>query len=262
MRVALLQMQPVAGDVDDNMEKIGKAAAAASAIRATVLVAPELATTGYALGPLFKAVAEARDGLIVTALKALSVRHGVSICAGFPERDGNVIYNSAVLVRPDGRCEFYRKAHLYGDAEREAFSPGTASPQVFDLDGIRTAMMICYDVEFPEYVRTLALAGAELILVPTAQPGEAIFRRVADLMVPVRALENGIFIVYADLCGKEGPVDYCGRSVIVGPDGDDIARAGSGETLLVADLDPSEYELVRAQNPYLAERRPELYSLG
>lgn len=262
MRVALLQMQPVAGDVDDNLEKIGNAAAAAAAMGASLLVAPELATTGYALGPLFKAVAEDRDGAIVTALSDFSQRHGLSICAGFPERDGNAVYNAAVLVRPDGTCEFYRKAHLYGDAEREAFSPGTERPQLFDLDGTKTAMMICYDVEFPDYVRSVALAGAELILVPTAQPDEAIFRRVADMMVPVRALENGIFIAYADLCGQEGPANYCGRSVIVGPDGDEIARAGRGEALLVADLDPSAYAQARAQNPYLAERRPELYSLG
>lgn len=123
-------------------------------------------------------------------------------------------------------------------------------------------MVICYDVEFPEYVRTAALAGAELLLVPTALPAGDISRRVSEHVVPTRAFENGIFVAYADLCGKEADLEYCGRSVIVGPDGDEIARAGSGETLMIADIDPSAYDECRRQNPYLAERRTELYRLG
>ncbi|MBR0558046.1 carbon-nitrogen hydrolase family protein [Ciceribacter sp. L1K23] len=262
MRVSLLQMQPVSGDVAANLEKIGRAAKAASAMGATLLIAPELATSGYALGRRFEAVAEGRDGKTVETLSRLASDTGIAICVGFPESDGEVVYNSSVLVRPDGTSEFYRKGHLYGPAERAAFRPGSEQPVVFDLLGMKTAMIICYDVEFPEYVRTAALAGAELLLVPTALPVGEISRRIADQVVPTRALENGIFILYADLCGAEGETGYCGRSVIVGPDGDEIARAGLGETLLVADIDPAGYDECRRQNPYLEERRTELYRLG
>jgi len=262
MRIALVQMQPVSGDVSANLAKITRAAKAAAAMGAELLVAPELATSGYALGAKFDDIAEGRDGETINSLSALAADLGLSVCTGFAERDGNTVYNSSVLVRPDGSREFYRKGHLYGPAERAAFQPGAEAPTVFDLGGIRTSMVICYDVEFPEYVRTAALAGAELLLVPTALPSGEISRRVSEIVVPTRAFENGIFVVYADLCGKEANLEYCGRSVIVGPDGDEIARAGSGETLLIADIDPSAYDECRRQNPYLAERRTELYRLG
>lgn len=259
MQIALFQMQPVSGNVRANLEKIVQAAEAASDMGADLLIAPELALSGYALGPAFAEIAETRDGDMITALSDIAAEFDLAICAGFPERDGDDVYNSAVLVRPDGAAEFYRKTHLYGDGERAAFRPGDDRPLVFDLDGIRTGMLICYDVEFPENVRSLALAGAELILVPTALPKGEISRRIADMVVPVRALENGVFIAYADLCGVENELQYGGRSVIVSPDGDELARAGMGETLLVATIDTSAYAEARAQNPYLVDRRSALY---
>ena len=262
MLISLYQMQPISGDAAANLSKIAQAAAAASDMGADLLITPELSATGYALSPdQFAEIAQSRDGDIVGALSEIAAEFEIAICAGFAERDGEAVYNSAVLVRPDGASEFYRKGHLYGDAERAAFTPGGDPPQVFDFAGIRTGMLICYDVEFPEYVRTLALAGAELVLVPTALPAGPISRRVADMVVPTRAFENGLFIVYADLCGEEGALSYSGRSVIVGPDGDDLARAGTRETLLIAELDPSAYDDCRKQNPYLIDRRPGLYRL-
>ncbi len=262
MLISLYQMQPVSGDAAANLAKIAEAAEAASGMGAELLVTPELGVSGYGLTPEhFSEIAVERDGEIIGALCDIAAEFELAICAGFPERDGSVVYNSAVLARPDGSCEFYRKGHLYGDGERASFTPGADVPHVFDLFGIRTGMLICYDVEFPEYVRTLALAGAELVLVPTALPRGEISRRVADLVVPTRAFENGVFLVYADLCGEEGKFSYGGRSAIIGPDGDELARAGMHEALLVARLDPTAYDECRRQNPYLADRRPGLYRL-
>lgn len=262
MLISLFQMQPLSGDVPGNIGKIAQAAMAAAEMGAELLVTPELGTSGYALGARFEELAEGRDGSIVGALTEVAADCGLAICAGFPEREGNQVFNSSVLIRPDGTAEFYRKSHLYGDGERAAFVPGADAPHVFDLNGIKTGMLICYDVEFPENVRTLALAGAELILVPTALPQGIISRRIADTVVPTRAFENGVFLVYADLCGEENGFSYGGRSVILGPDGDELARAGVKETLLVADVDPAAYDDARAQNPYLINRRPGLYRLG
>ncbi|NGO62090.1 carbon-nitrogen hydrolase family protein [Rhizobium daejeonense] len=261
MLISLFQMQPVSGDIAENLMKIARAAEAASDMGADLLVTPELSTSGYALGELFDEIAETRDGALIDALADIAETFDLAICAGFPEREGDAVYNSAVLMRPDGSREFYRKGHLYGDAERAAFTPGNDIPHVFDLCGMKTSMLICYDVEFPEYVRSVALAGAELVLVPTALPAGVISRRVADAVVPTRAFENGVFIVYSDLCGSENSAEYCGRSVIVGPDGDELARAGAREALLVAEVEPSAYDECREQNPYLAERRSELYRL-
>ncbi|GEO85474.1 MULTISPECIES: carbon-nitrogen hydrolase family protein [Alphaproteobacteria] len=263
MLISLYQMQPISGDAAGNLSKIAQAAAAASDMGADLLVTPELSVSGYALSPAqFSEIAEGRDGDIIGALREIAAEFEIAVCAGFPERDGDVVYNSAVLVRPEGGTEFYRKTHLYGDGERAAFAPGTEGPCVFDFAGIRTGMLICYDVEFPEYVRSLALAGAELVLVPTALPAGIISRRVADMVVPTRAFENGLFIAYADLCGEEGALSYSGRSAVVGPDGDELARAGLRETLLVSEIDPTAYDDCRKQNPYLIDRRPDLYRLG
>ena len=112
-------------------------------------------------------------------------------------------------------------------------------------------------MEFPESVRTLALAGAELVLVPTALMLP--FDVVAKTIVPARAYENQFFVAYANRCGTEAAFDYCGLSCVVGPDGADLARAGRGEELIFADLDKAMLSRSRTLNPYLKDRRPELY---
>lgn len=262
MLISLYQMKPLPGDIHGNLGKIAEAAIAAAEMGADLLVTPELATSGYALGADFQKIAQDREGSIIEALREIAADCGMAICTGFPEREGSRVYNSAVLVRADGTAEFTRKTHLYGDAERAAFAVGQVPPAIFDVNGVRTAMLICYDVEFPEAVRSLALAGAELVLVPTALPQGPISRRIAETLVPTRALENGLFIVYADLCGQENGMTYGGWSGIYAPDGDVLARAGARETLLVVDVDPQGYDGARAQNPYLRDRRPGLYRLG
>jgi 5-aminopentanamidase len=130
-------------------------------------------------------------------------------------------------------------------------------PEMF-LTGYNIGILICYDVEFPEAVRALALAGAELIAVPTAliRP----FDIVARTLVPARAFENQVYVAYAGMCGSEAGLGYCGLSCIVGPDGQDLARAGTGADLLLADIDLSAISRSRKENPYFIDRNPELYA--
>jgi predicted amidohydrolase len=129
-----------------------------------------------------------------------------------------------------------------------------------ELDGLKIGILICYDVEFPEAVRALALAGAELIAVPTAliRP----FDIVARTLVPARAFENQVYVAYAGICVSEAGLEYCGLSCIVGPDGQDLAGAGTGPDLLLADIDLCAIPKGRMSNPYLSDRRPRLYSAG
>jgi 5-aminopentanamidase len=129
-------------------------------------------------------------------------------------------------------------------------------PEMF-LTGYNIGILICYDVEFPEAVRALALAGAELIAVPTAliRP----FDIVARTLVPARAFENQVYVAYAGMCGSEAGLGYCGLSCIVGPDGQDLARAGTGPALIFTDIDPAAISRGRQSNPYLSDRRVELY---
>ncbi|PZU23208.1 MAG: nitrilase [Shinella sp.] len=259
MRVALYQMQATPGAVADNLARIEQAAFAASIMGAALLVTPELSVTGYALGAETASFAEPADGPILARLKAMAAARNIAIVAGFPERSGDAIYNSAALVRPDGTVEVYRKCHLYGALERDAFRASDTPPAVFQIGGLKAAMVICYDVEFPEFVRSAALAGAELLIVPTALAASEANRMIPDRIVPARALENQTFVIYADLCGSDGVLDYEGHSVICSPDGAHLARAGRGEALITADLDRNLYASSIAELPYLAERRPELY---
>lgn len=259
MRIALLQMQAALGDIDGNLKTIEQAAAASVAAEVSLLVSPELSVTGYGLGEMIKTIAQPRDGEIVSHLQGLADRSGLAICAGFPERDGADIYNTAVVVQPGRSAEFYRKCHLYGLMEKAVFRPSDAAPHVFDLGGLKAGLLICYDVEFPEMARHLALAGADLLIVPTALPASPNNRRVSEMMVPSRAMENQVFVAYADLCGRDALFDYEGCSVIAAPDGDILARAGRGQALLFADLDMQAYADCKAELPYLSERRPELY---
>jgi len=121
---------------------------------------------------------------------------------------------------------------------------------LFNLDGWKIAILVCYDVEFPEATRACADAGADLIVVPTALKKEWPF--VARAVVPTRAFENGLFIAYANFCGTEDGFEYLGESCFAGPAGKVVA-AGSGETLLVARLDVAEAANARRILPYLRD---------
>ena len=260
MRIAAFQMQARAGDVEANLAMIGDAAVEARARGAELLVLPELATTGYGAGEAIRALAEPADGRQVAALARTARDKKIALVAGFAERAGAAIYNSAILLTPDGDCSLYRKCHLYGAYERNLFAPGDRTPGVIALGALRVGMLICYDVEFPEAVRRLALDGGELILVPTALPDTPEAAFIAEKVLPVRAFENGVAVVYAGHAGRDERFAYAGRSCIAMPDGSDAARAPpSGAAILVADYEPARYAACRAANPYLADRRVDLF---
>lgn len=255
-RLALLQMEALAGDIEANLRAIRAAALEAAGAGAACLLAPELALTGYGAGEAIRATAEPGDGEHVKRLQAIASETGIAIVAGFAEAADGIVYNSAVAVTPDGGRHVYRKMHLYGDYEKSLFCPGDTAPPVFRIGNLKAGLVICYDVEFPEMVRHLALAGAELVLVPTALPvcDHAVF--IARSIVPVRAFENQVFVAYANHTGRDGKFTYAGLSGIAAPDGSDLARASeTGAGVLIAEIDPAAFAVIRASNPYLTDRR-------
>ena len=260
MRIACFQGPEFADTPSGNLARLKRVAKDARAGGADLLVCPELFLTGYALGAeAIGRVAEPLDGPSVAEASRIAADIGIALIFGLPERAaGGQIFNTAVAIGPDGALlGSYHKTHLFGEVDRKQFSRGEDGPRIFEIAGLKAALLICYDVEFPENVRSLALRGANLVIVPTAvmQP----FDVVAKVVVPARAYENQIFLAYANRCGSEDPFDYCGLSCVVGPDGSDLARAGRGEELIFADLDPDELVRSRRLNPYLEDRRPELY---
>ena len=175
---------------------------------------------------------------------------GIAILYGYPERteDGQ-IYNAVQLIDANGeRLCNYRKTHLFGDLDHSMFSAGPDEFPLVELNGWKLGFLICYDLEFPENARRLALAGAELILVPTANMIPYDF--IADVTVRARAFENQCYVAYANYCGHEGEIQYCGQSSIAAPDGSSIAQAGLDEALIVGELDLSLIHISEPTRPY------------
>jgi 5-aminopentanamidase len=248
-RVAAWQCHPGPLDVDGNLRRLDEICAQAAAQQVEVLVTPEMYLSGYGLTP------DQVLRLAEAAVAQIALRHRIAIVYGHPERaPGGGAYNSATLVGPDGVTRGrHRKVHLFGDVDRRLFVPNPGPPTAFDFDGSRAGILICYDVEFPEAVRRLAVDGARTVLVPTANMTG--YDEVQQILVRARACENGCGVVYANYCGADDLFEYNGLSEICGPGGQLLAQAGAeGEQLVIADL-PGE-----SAGTYLADRRADLYA--
>jgi predicted amidohydrolase len=248
-----------ARETAEALDALAQAARQAAASDVDLLVAPEMCLTGYAIGAdTVRRRSEPLGGPLHTAASDIARETGVGLVVGFPEKSGASIFNTVALIGKDGRSiSTYRKTHLFGEVDRAQYEPGPTVPPVVDFDGVRIGLLICYDVEFPETVRAVALAGAEVVLVPTALMHP--FDIVARTIVVARAFENQVYLAYANRCDKEDPFDYCGLSCIVGPDGVELARAGDGSEMIIADLATGTLPDFRREATHLMDRRPELY---
>jgi 5-aminopentanamidase len=231
MKLALAQRRGTLGDVAANLAEIRRIAGEAAEAGAHVVVFPEAFLTGYNLGERVAALAEPQDGPSLAELRAIASEQSVAVLCGYYERAGDEVFNSALLVDRDGTVLLnHRKTHLYGESEQAMLTPGDGVVGA-TLDGLEVGVLICYEIEFPETARSLALAGAELILVPTAlmEPHAA----VAETLIPARAAENEVFVAYANRVGSEGDFTYVGRSCVCGPDGGVLAAADPTSEMLV-----------------------------
>jgi predicted amidohydrolase len=233
-----------------------------------VVVLPELAVSGYVFRDAGEArgLAERPDGPTVTGWAERAAAHGLVVVGGFAEDGGDALYNSAALVDPSGLRAVYRKVHLW-DREPIAFTPGDEPPAVVDTPHGRIGVIVCYDLEFPEWVRAAALAGAELLCVPTNWPREprpAGERPMEVLRTMVSASTNRMAIAVCDRCGDERGVAWVAGSAIAGPDGWLLAGPppAAEPALLLADVDlaAARDKAVGPRNDALADRRAELYA--
>jgi predicted amidohydrolase len=231
---------------------------AVAASGADLVVTAEMITTGYHIGVRAHELAEPAEGPTAARMSALARETGVALAYGYPETDGGNVYNSVQLIDATGRrLANYRKTHLFGDLDKAWFTPGSEAVVQAELGGVRVGLLICYDVEFPEMVRAHALAGTELLAVPTALMSP--YEVVADTLVPARAYESQLFVAYANRCDTERELTYCGRSCVAAPTGEVLARAGSGPALVTAEVTRDALVASRLENTHLADRRPELY---
>ena len=270
--VAVAQLALQVGDVAGNRRKAREAAAQAARQGASLLILPELADSGY----VFASADEARHlaepaghNATLREWRELAAELRLTIAGGFCElgADGR-LYNSAALVDREGTRAVYRKAHLW-DAEKRIFTPGDARPPVVDLEFGRIGLLICYDLEFPEWVRLPALAGADLIAAPVNWPAAdpAAGSPPAEVIkAQAAAAINGVFVAVADRCGTERGVRWISGSMIAGPDGRPVAGPVLADepALLTAacDLTRARDKRVSENNDLFADRRPRLYGLA
>ncbi|MCU0762373.1 MAG: carbon-nitrogen hydrolase family protein [Hydrogenophaga sp.] len=250
---------PYAASPAEALARLDSTAALARAQGADLLVCPEMSLTGYSIGAArVQALAEPPDGLLAQAVGRIAQRHGLAVVFGYAESNGSERpFNAVQAVDPDGvALAHYRKTHRFGDMDRQQFSPGDRAPAVFEWRGWRLGLLVCYDVEFPETVRLLALQGAEAVLVPTANMRA--FDEVPHLLVPARACENRLYVAYANACGEEPGLVYGGLSTLAGPEGGMLVQAGRDELLLLGRLERGALKAAQAgsQLPY---RRTDLY---
>lgn len=231
-------------------QRIEKLALALAAKPLDLVVCPELFLSGYNVGGELPAFAESQGGPLMTKLAQVARASGTAIVYGYPERLGDQLFNAAACLSADGLLlANHRKLMLPPGFESQYFDPGQGTT-LFQLGGLCCGLLVCYDAEFPEAVRALAQAGAQVVIVPTAlvKNWSVVSRRV----MPTRAFENGVWLIYANHAGQEGDAHYLGESCIAAPDGQDAARAGSAEELISAELTLAAVAAAQKRLPYLA----------
>ena len=270
--VAVAQLALAVGELEANREAASAAVAEAALAGARLVVLPELSDSGYVFSDAGEARAlasPAASGQTLREWRSLAVRHDLAVAGGFCELgpDGN-LYNSAAIVDASGTRAVYRKAHLW-DGEKKIFTPGDDAPPVVELPFGNVGLMICYDLEFPEWVRLAALSGADLIAAPVnwsasgspAPPGERSGEVVA---AQAAASSNGVFIAVADRCGTERGVDWLGGSVIVRnggyPAAGPVCENRTAVLTATINLRQSRDKRISELNDLFTDRRPDLYA--
>jgi predicted amidohydrolase len=266
--VAVVQLAPVVGDYDGNQAQVRDAVLRAAAAGARIVVVPELSTSGYVFASADEARSLARPAAdAVAGWVAVARETGTVVAGGFCELgDDGLLYNSAAIVDGSGVLAVYRKLHLW-DRESLVFTAGSELPPVVETPFGRLGLCICYDLEFPELVRGLALLGADLICAPTNWPdeGRPDGERPMDV---VRAMASAsvsrVFIAAADRCGAERGVDWVGGSAIVSPAGWLLAGpppVPPAPALLVVSCSLADARVKRLndRNDVFGDRRVEIY---
>ncbi len=260
MNVGFMQMTPVWGDIQKNLETVERLS---KGISADLIVLPEFFNTGYLFGSRSEVADLAEsipDGNTCRFLLDISRAHNCVYVAGLPERDGDTFYNASVTATPDGKVFLYRKTHLF-DREKLFFSPGNTGFRVFQVNETTLGMMICFDWIFPEACRKLALSGAQII----AHPANLVLPYCPTAMV-TRCLENRVFAITSNRSGSEHrhgmTLNYIGNSRIISPSGEILAAAGDEKELVsVVSINPeiAKNKNITPKNDLFLDRREEFY---
>ena len=229
----------------------------AAAAGASLICFPEQFVTGWS-PEISPESGEPLDGPLTAAFGRMAQESGIAVVGSIVEAgQGRRPKNTAVVLDADGEIiAAYAKIHLFSpDGEDCNYTAGDRIA-TFTVDGTTFGLAVCYDLRFPEVFRIYALAGAECVLVPAAWPCLRI--RHWETLLPARALENRFYVAGVNTAGGSGGV-YCGWSLAADPDGEVIAKGGSGEEVIFVDLDPAAVHEAQRRLPSLSDRRSDLY---
>jgi len=260
VKVALAQLTPTPGAKEKNLAKLAKAAAHAEA---DLLLAGELYLTGYMARDAFPRLAEPIDGPSVKAALRIAKEHATHLVFGMPERDAGTerLFNTSVLVAPDGRVAAYRKVYIanFGPFEEGLYFGRGEELVLVDTNLGRIGLLICYDTFFPELAKAYARAGAEILAIVSASPTTS--RPFFDRVLPARAIENALFVLYANLVGTELNVVFQGGTQAIGPRGEDLGKAKDlKEAVVTANVDVRDVKVARTFRPTLRDTREEFWA--
>jgi len=261
-KVAVVQFKPEFLQVEKNLQKIESLC---KDIKADLIVLPELVTSGYVFQNKAEldAVCEyVPKGMSFRFFNELSSKLDASVVFGFPEKSGERIYNSSILINPDENYYVYRKTHLFY-REKLFFSPGDTGLFVCEAkDGVKIGMMICFDWQFPEAARALALNGSQII----CHPANLVMPWCQQSMI-TRSLENRVFSITANRIGTEVngdiSINFTGQSQILGMKGEILARLSTDkEEVSVVEIDPNQAKdkSITEMNDAFNDRRPAFYA--
>lgn len=267
MKIAGVQMDIAFRDNAGNVARMIDHLRSTVAAGAGLTIFPECAVPGYCYSSLQEALpyCEAVDGPSTSQLAAACRELGTYAVFGMLERDGDRVFNVAVLAGPRGVEAVYRKVHLPYLGIDMFTTPGDRPFAVHEIEGLRIGLLICYDAAFPEAARSLALQGADLVVLPTNWPPGA--EVMASCSIPCRAMENQIYFAAVNRVGVERGFQFIGESSICAPNGQVLAQApGTSAAIITADIDPlrsRQKRIVRVPDKHiidrLADRRPEMY---
>jgi len=262
MKIALAQIMPKFMDVIYNEKKMEEMIIKAGGNNADIIVFPETFSTGYNFSymkdNIYKLGEQTTRTTIPLALK-LAKKYDIYVIIPIIFKENDKLYNAAIIINNEGEIiNKYYKNHLW-DEEQTYFSFGNNEYNVYETPFGKFGLIICYDVDFPETSRTLALKGADIIFVPSAWA--TTHRHLWDVFLPARALENTVYVAGINLVGDNGDLHFFGNSKVFDPTGKLIKEATKDiEEILYCEIDIDIISEIRKDFPYLKERRADKIS--
>lgn len=259
MKISCIQMRVVCADPDANFARVSALTKRAMRKKPDVILLPELWNTGFAPRGIDPKLADEDGARTRSFCATLAKKHSVNLVAGSVlTRKGGALYNTAYVFDRAGNCVAeYDKVHLFSPSgEGEMYTPGDKLV-TFSLDGVVCGVMICYDLRFAELARALALNGTKVLFIPAEWPRQRTSQMLT--LLRARAIENQLFAALANGCGEAPGTGFGGKSVIVDPLGNTLAKAGRGERIITSTIDFEAQERIRNELPVFLDRRPSLY---